>query len=554
MMSSAGNRSAESGDDHHRSSSSHHLLLQGQQQMLALQQQLLLLALPSANSSSAHDFPATAAAASINGHHNRSHQQHQQHHHQQGDYDYDDADSRSAMAIAVVLSAMFVVGVAGNVYTLALVTRHAIAPPRCWRRLLRLLASRAPPPPPPQHHLHNNHHQQQQHPPLYTSMVPSQQQQPLTTPTPSLRRRSASSTSSMYVYVLNLALADLLYVATAPFVACSNVARTWHFGDAGCRLLLSADLLTTHASAFILTAMSVERYAAVHRPLRSLERGRTARRLVALAAWLGALALALPGMVMVRMEEVAVVVSDRGAGGGDGSTRSVTKRVCEPTWSEEAHRVYMSALFATGILAPGVIIGCVYAKLARTYWRSQTAMGGFGRCKVDGRGRSPHSPRHKVLYLILAIVLAFWACFLPFWLWQLLQLYRPHVALASVRTARAVNHAVTCLTYGNSCVNPFLYTLLTNKYKEYLATGTRRRRWHRPRDGGCGAGGGGRVRGGSDSAGGGPWTRRDAALLPLRSASSSSRAETSPSLGGRGGGGAGGKEEVEEFAVDEDEF
>ncbi|XP_078474693.1 urotensin-2 receptor-like [Lampetra planeri] len=462
MMSSAGNRSAESGDDHHRSSSSHHLLLQGQQQMLALQQQLLLLALPSANSSSAHDFPATAAAASINGHHNRSHQQHQQHHHQQGDYDYDDADSRSAMAIAVVLSAMFVVGVAGNVYTLALVTRHA------------------------------------------------------------------SSTSSMYVYVLNLALADLLYVATAPFVACSNVARTWHFGDAGCRLLLSADLLTTHASAFILTAMSVERYAAVHRPLRSLERGRTARRLVALAAWLGALALALPGMVMVRMEEVAVVVSDRGAGGGDGSTRSVTKRVCEPTWSEEAHRVYMSALFATGILAPGVIIGCVYAKLARTYWRSQTAMGGFGRCKVDGRGRSPHSPRHKVLYLILAIVLAFWACFLPFWLWQLLQLYRPHVALASVRTARAVNHAVTCLTYGNSCVNPFLYTLLTNKYKEYLATGTRRRRWHRPRDGGCGAGGGGRVRGGSDSAGGGPWTRRDAALLPLRSASSSSRAETSP--------------------------
>nr|XP_032832099.1 urotensin-2 receptor-like [Petromyzon marinus] len=530
-MSSAGNRSAESGGDHHHhhrsnssssSNSSHHLLLQGQQQqqqLLALQQQLLLLALPSANSSSAHDFPATAASMNgIHGHHNRSHLHH--HHHQQ-EGDYDEADSRSAMAIAVVLSAMFVVGVAGNVYTLTLVLRHALAPPRCWGRLLRLLAARAPPPPPPQQqqhhyhhqHLHNHHHHQQQHhPPLYTSMIPSQQQQQQQPPptTPSLRRRSASSTSSMHVYVLNLALADLLYVATAPFVACSNVARTWHFGDAGCRLLLSADLLTTHASAFILTAMSVERYAAVHRPLRSLERGLNARRLVALAAWLGALALALPGTVMVRMEEVAVAVS---------STRSVTKRVCEPTWSEEAHRVYMSALFAAGILAPGVIIGCVYAKLARTYWLSQTAMGGFGRCKVGGRGRSPHSPRHKVLYLILAIVIAFWACFLPFWLWQLLQLYRPHVALASVRTARAVNHAVTCLTYGNSCVNPFLYTLLTNKYKEYLATGAR---------------------------------------LRLRRAETSPslggrRAETSPlGVGGRGGGGSG-KEETD-LAVDEDEF
>uniref|UniRef100_A0A8C7KJR4 G-protein coupled receptors family 1 profile domain-containing protein n=1 Tax=Oncorhynchus kisutch TaxID=8019 RepID=A0A8C7KJR4_ONCKI len=49
----------------------------------------------------------------------------------------------------------------------------------------------------------------------------------------------------MYVYILNLALADLLYLSTIPF--------------AGCRVLLSLDLLTMHASVFVLVAMSLER-------------------------------------------------------------------------------------------------------------------------------------------------------------------------------------------------------------------------------------------------------------------------------------------------------
>ena len=71
-----------------------------------------------------------------------------------------------------------------------------------------------------------------------------------------------------------------------------------------------------------------------------------------------------------------------------------------------------------------------------------------------------------MLYLILGIVLLFWACFLPFWLWQLLAQYRGAPPLAP-RSARIVNYLTTCLTYGNSCVNPFLYTLLTKNYRDY---------------------------------------------------------------------------------------
>ncbi|MED6249853.1 hypothetical protein ATANTOWER_020750 [Ataeniobius toweri] len=74
---------------------------------------------------------------------------------------------------------------------------------------------------------------------------------------------------------------------------------------------------------------------------------------------------------------------------------------------------------------------------------------------------------HLVLYLIFTIVLLFWACFLPFWIWQLLGQFCPSLSLSS-KVKRNINYLTTCLTYSNSCINPFLYTLLTKNYKEYL--------------------------------------------------------------------------------------
>ena len=73
----------------------------------------------------------------------------------------------------------------------------------------------------------------------------------------------------------------------------------------------------------------------------------------------------------------------------------------------------------------------------------------------------------KVLYLIFTIVLLFWACFLPFWIWQLLGEFHPSLAISNT-AKRNINYLTTCLTYSNSCINPFLYTLLTKNYREYL--------------------------------------------------------------------------------------
>ncbi|XP_064178639.1 urotensin-2 receptor [Anguilla rostrata] len=251
---------------------------------------------------------------------------------------------------------------------------------------------------------------------------------------------------SMYVYIINLALADLLYLATIPFVVCTYFVKDWYFGDIGCRILFSLDFLTMHASIFILTVMSTERYLAVVKPLDTFGRSRHYRRTVTCAVWLVSFLLALPNMIMIDLKRTV--------------QNGQVKRMCHPTWQMKAYKVYLTVLFNTCILAPGIVIGYLYVRLARTYWMSQTTV-----CTTKEMNRCP---KQKVLYMILCIVAAYWACFLPFWLWQLLSMYYFGLGNLSQRTMMYVNFIVTCLAYSNSCINPFLYTLLTKNYKEYL--------------------------------------------------------------------------------------
>lgn len=262
---------------------------------------------------------------------------------------------------------------------------------------------------------------------------------------------SSSSTSSLYLQVLSLACADLLYLFTAPFIVYDSLASGWAFGELGCRLLLSLDLLTMHASIFTLTAMSLDRYRAVAHPLHTSSSNSSGLLRVGLA-WGLAVALSLPMMITLHLED-----------GGDQEGQ-----LCVPAWDEQSSKAYLSVLFCTSILGPGLAIGALYATLGRLYWVSQTktawASGSSTACPA-------RAPKPKVLLLILCIVLAFWACFLPFWVWQLLPLYQPDILrTVPVGTQVTVNRILTGLTYGNSCVNPFFYTLLTGKRRRNQQT------------------------------------------------------------------------------------
>lgn len=252
---------------------------------------------------------------------------------------------------------------------------------------------------------------------------------------------------SLFINVINLALADLLYLSTIPFVLSTYLVKNWYFGDIGCRVLLSMDLFTMHASIYTLTAMSLQRYQVIVQPFKA-HITQCHRKVTSLGIWLTSFFLTLPMMCMIRLQD-----SHYGYG----------KKICFPTWTQDSFRNYLTVLFCTSILGPGFILVYIYSCLARAYWISGLEV-----------HQSRRKQKHYVGLRIFTIITVYWACFVPFWAWQLAKCYQKDLSALGHSAEIYLNIGVTCLTYANSCVNPLLYTILTRNYWEYLAGRSRK--------------------------------------------------------------------------------
>lgn len=71
------------------------------------------------------------------------------------------------------------------------------------------------------------------------------------------------------IYILNLAIADELFMLGLPFLAVQNALLSWPFGSLMCRVVMTVDAINQFTSIFCLTVMSIDRYLAVVHPIRS---------------------------------------------------------------------------------------------------------------------------------------------------------------------------------------------------------------------------------------------------------------------------------------------
>ncbi|XP_004586034.2 somatostatin receptor type 4 [Ochotona princeps] len=246
--------------------------------------------------------------------------------------------------------------------------------------------------------------------------------------------RYAKMKTATNIYLLNLAVADELFMLSVPFVASSAALRHWPFGSALCRAVLSVDGLNMFTSVFCLTVLSVDRYVAVVHPLRAAtyRRPRVAK-LVNLGVWLAALLVTLP---------IAIFADTR-------PTRSGQAVACNLHWP---HRAWSAAFviytFLLGFLLPVLAIGLCYLLIVGKM-RAVALRAGWQQ-----RRRS----EKKITRLVLMVVAVFVLCWMPFYVVQLLNLFVTGLDAT-------VNHVSLILSYANSCANPILYGFLSDNFR-----------------------------------------------------------------------------------------
>nr|AAB16747.1 putative G-protein-coupled receptor [Homo sapiens] len=242
-----------------------------------------------------------------------------------------------------------------------------------------------------------------------------------------LKRMQKRSVTALMV--LNLALADLAVLLTAPFFLHFLAQGTWSFGLAGCRLCHYVCGVSMYASVLLITAMSLDRSLAVARPFVSqkLRTKAMARRVLA-GIWVLSFLLATPVLAYRTVVPWKTNMS-----------------LCFPRYPSEGHRAFHLIFEAvTGFLLPFLAVVASYSDIGR---RLQARR--FRRSRRTGR-------------LVVLIILTFAAFWLPYHVVNLAEAGRAlagqaaGLGLVGKRLSLARN-VLIALAFLSSSVNPVLY-------------------------------------------------------------------------------------------------
>ncbi|XP_068570451.1 type-2 angiotensin II receptor [Cebidichthys violaceus] len=303
-----------------------------------------------------------------------------------------------------------------------------------------------------------------------------------------LAHASASRRTVANTFMLNLCVSDLLFLLSLPLWAVYySQGYNWPFDRVACKVCGALHNLNLYASIFFITCMSMDRYLAIVRPLRSQSARYPKRaRLTCILVWVLACACSAPTFYLrdtyylegLGVEACAILYPDH-------------------TW-------YLTLVWmkiALAFLLPLFVTSCCYSAIGRHLLadtglvRMQTPLhppsmpsfksleskescskperpptpcvcpGSSGGRPLEGRGLE------RVLWTVAAVVLAFFICWFPFHCVTFLGVLKScgWVDSCGVNwTIDTLTPLTLCLGFSNSAINPVLYCFIGNHFRGRL--------------------------------------------------------------------------------------
>ncbi|XP_030589937.1 P2Y purinoceptor 1-like [Archocentrus centrarchus] len=236
------------------------------------------------------------------------------------------------------------------------------------------------------------------------------------------------------VFLLNLGLANFLFLPTLPFLSAYYFMRSkWIFGDAFCKITRFCFNLNLYGSIGFLTCISVYRYLVIVHPIMVMGRITVTHSVViSVMVWLLVSVQSLPDMFFTK------------------KFKNETGKCYDTTSSEyiEDYLKYSVGWTLTGFVIPFcILLGC-YGHVTLVLCRKKNIN------KVV---------KERSLKLLFILILIFSVCYIPYHIFKNLNLYsrilikknrRPRKWDEGVFSAHQISRGLVCL---NSVLNPLVY-------------------------------------------------------------------------------------------------
>ncbi|XP_028855398.1 probable G-protein coupled receptor 25 [Denticeps clupeoides] len=254
--------------------------------------------------------------------------------------------------------------------------------------------------------------------------------------------RRKKSARLVDTFVVNLAVADLVFVLTLPLWAVSTGNNhRWDFGDALCRISSYIISVNRFSNIFFLTCMSMDRYLAIVRLLDS-QFLRTSRcvQITCLLVWLVSLVLGVPALIFRSVD-------------GDS--------MCVDNMNSPFFQNYTVFIILVSFVLPMPVIMFCYGSIVSSMHRHCTTT--IGNTRTQARHR--HS-----LKIVFSIITAFLVSWLPFNLFKTIQVITKMSKSNQIMDFLEPGLVMSsCLAFLNSCMNPVIYVLLDKHFRKRAA-------------------------------------------------------------------------------------
>ncbi|XP_073674450.1 C3a anaphylatoxin chemotactic receptor-like [Garra rufa] len=243
------------------------------------------------------------------------------------------------------------------------------------------------------------------------------------------------------IWFLNLAVADFLFSCFLIFnIVYEYRDFDWPFGDFMCMFSSLVIAVIMFASPFLLTAISLDRCLSTWvvvwaRTKRTVLKA----RIICLLIWLAAFACSLP--LVINRKTLYI---------------SPEQTVCVP--DVEVYKRSLVFRFVVGFLIPFIIISASYVAIGVRVKRLRK------------------NNKLKPFRIILAVILAFFFCWLPLNVYRFIDVWldekydkNPSDELAKfIKVFNQIGLFLLSLAYLNSCLNPFLYVFMCDDFQKKL--------------------------------------------------------------------------------------
>ncbi|NWT50753.1 ACKR4 protein, partial [Erythrocercus mccallii] len=240
------------------------------------------------------------------------------------------------------------------------------------------------------------------------------------------------------VYIMHLAIADLLLLFTLPFWA-ANAVQGWELGNPMCKLTSSLYTMNFSSSMLLLACISVDRYRATSESQGRRGVGKHCS-VTCICVWLAAIFLSIPELIFNQVK------------------KHNERNECFPVFP-----MNMQTLLKSTIQILEIILEFLLPFLVMLICYSATAQAIF---------RSANVRKSRPFSVLLAVVVTFIVTQLPYnivKLWRAIDII--YLLVTDCDTSKTMDVALQVtksIALFHTCLNPLLYTFLGASFKTHV--------------------------------------------------------------------------------------